>query len=350
MGILGYPNMDDDNRDGIFGDYSEIYSNYTQEDGQQVNSVENLQNETQSDLGVQSEMSQGEKKQNGVSVLRIFMLGLLLMAAAGFYLYKHHFNIPSQEQSMGDYFYNQVKEQSPADTLVNKETNEPVAIVEVDLGVDKVVATPSANVEKSTSKAKKTIKNKLSKESKVSTDSKVETTETPLTAAQKAALKAEQDKDRENAISLSNKPVIIPVTSGGRVDPFMPAYQARILADAPKFELIAPPVVIPESDPVVDQLVETKISGIMFDSTRPSAIINIAGMDQLVHVGDLVKGYKILKITKDTVVIQYKANIYHATVGQTLGSGVHLNPASNISNSFGGAYSNSGSSVIRINN
>ena len=33
MGILGYPNMDDDNQDGVFGDYSDIYSNYSEEKG-----------------------------------------------------------------------------------------------------------------------------------------------------------------------------------------------------------------------------------------------------------------------------------------------------------------------------
>ena len=37
MGILGYPNMDDNNRDGIFGDYSDVYSNYPEENsGAQV--------------------------------------------------------------------------------------------------------------------------------------------------------------------------------------------------------------------------------------------------------------------------------------------------------------------------
>ena len=118
----------------------------------------------------------------------------------------------------------------------------------------------------------------------------------------------------------------------------------------PEFELIAPPTTIPDVDPMLDELMQTKISGIMFDSSRPSAIVNFGGTDQLVHKGDIVKGYKILNITKDTVVMSYKSNVYQATVGQSLNDGININPVSNLSNSFGGTYSPSNGNVIEINN
>ena len=121
------------------------------------------------------------------------------------------------------------------------------------------------------------------------------------------------------------------------------------LAKLPKFEIIAPPTVIPEADPVVDELVQTKISGIMYDQARPSAIVNFGGEDQLVHKGDVVKGYNIVNITKNSVVIKYKNNIYQATVGQTLDDGVNLNPVSGLANQFGGVYNKSAGNVIQFN-
>ena len=36
-------------------------------------------------------------------------------------------------------------------------------------------------------------------------------------------------------------------------------------------------------------MMSTKISGIMYDKARPSAIINVGGVDQLVHKGDGVR-------------------------------------------------------------
>ena len=122
------------------------------------------------------------------------------------------------------------------------------------------------------------------------------------------------------------------------------------MAKSLAFDIIAPPTTVPSEDPVVDQVVQTKISGIMYDSSRPSAIINVGGADQLVHKGDTFKDCKVLDITRNSVVIKYKNNVYQATVGQTLGEGVNLNPVSNLSKQFGGLYSKSGNNVIEFNN
>ena len=65
---------------------------------------------------------------------------------------------------------------------------------------------------------------------------------------------------------------------------------------------------------------------------------------------NVIKGYTILNITKNSVVIKYKANIYQATVGQSLNDGINLNPVSNLTKSFGGSYSKSPSNIIQFNN
>ncbi len=356
MGILGYPNMDDDNQDGVFGDYSDIYSNYSEEKGNAAfaddDTAEPLQDaglevepqpdvvpqgmpqEQQEDALESTEPIAGQKKSNLMGY--ILVLGALLIAAAGMFFYKQHNEqaAPSQDQAMGDYFY----DKAAADATAQSQS-EQTATVDVDLTTP-AENTPAASEEKP-AEAVKAAKEPAPAE---------ESSDKPMSAIEKAMLKKKMDAQKESQVGLSSRPVIIPVSAGGRVDPFVPYLQAQALANTSKFELIAPPTVIPEADPVVDELVETKISGIMYDSARPSAIVNFGGADQLVHKGDLVKGYKILNITKNSVVIKYKTNIYQATVGQTLNEGVNLNPVSNLSNQFGGAYSKTTGNVIQFNN
>lgn len=341
MGILGYPNMDDgNNHDGIFGDYSEVYANYSNEDnleqgvnaqaGTEPQEVAQQRQEQAPSGSIPQVAPQAEKRGSGVFFM--FVLALLAMAAAGVYLYKTYIATPAtQEQSMGDYFYDQA---------TNNATTQDVATVDVDLAS----ATPTEvqkteNVTAAQPKVEKQAKNK----EKVAEGDVKE-----LTALEKAELKKKADAKKEEQLGLSTNPVIVPVSSGGRLDPFLPANQVKVVADTSKFELIAPPTIIPDVDPMVENLMQAKVTGIMFDSSRPSAIISVGGSDQLVHKGDSLSGYKVLNITKDTVVIQYNANVYNASVGQSIGDMVNVNPVSNLSKSFGGAYSKSSQNVIEI--
>lgn len=56
----------------------------------------------------------------------------------------------------------------------------------------------------------------------------------------------------------------------------------------------------------------------MYDARRPSAIVNIDGVDQLVRVGDILSGFEFISITRNKVVIRSDDNIYRASVGQPL--------------------------------
>lgn len=348
MGILGYPNMDDgNNHDGLFGDYSDVYSNYSNEDNNVAQTAnmpsgagyqEVVQQQAAPQESVQASNNaippvapQSEKKGGGVFF--IFVLALLAMAAAGVYLYKNYIAAPAtQEQSMGDYFYNQATNNAPA---------QDVATVDVELTQPQPVEVNKEDVVKEDAKPKVEATAKANDKTAVNTEKE-------LTAVDKAELKKKADVERENQLGISTKPVVIPVSAGGRLDPFVPANQVVVAVDTSKFELIAPPTLIPDVDPMVENLVQTKVTGIMFDSSRPSAIISVGGSDQLVHKGDSIDGYKILNITKDTVVIQYNANIYHASVGQSIGDRVNINPVSNLTKSFGGAYSKTSQNSIEI--
>ena len=154
MGILGYPNMDDNNRDGIFGDYSDVYSNYPEENsGAQVVNEDkqvgdNLQAEIEQpvqDSAIPPIAPQSERQANGRLMFYIVVLGLLLVGAAGMYLYKQKADVSAtQDQSMGDYFYEQAANNSV-------EGSQDLATVEVDLVATEPASSPA--VQENTVKA-----------------------------------------------------------------------------------------------------------------------------------------------------------------------------------------------------
>ncbi len=140
----------------------------------------------------------------------------------------------------------------------------------------------------------------------------------------------------------SNKMVSMSVEDLGRADPFLPYgnYQSSGSLEGidykASYDLVPPPESI-TVDPTATDVITTKVSGIMYDSHNPSAIIKIADSDYLVRTGDVVNGYKILSIGRDTVTVQNGANVYKAGVGELFADGeIHFNTVSNLQNKFGG--------------
>lgn len=142
--------------------------------------------------------------------------------------------------------------------------------------------------------------------------------------------------------------VAMSVEDLGRSDPFLPEKE-RIASAKPKpkpkpkfaADLLPPPESLILDSSATD-VMTTKVSGIMFDKFNPSAILNINGMDYLVRSGDIVNGYKILSIGKDTVTVQYGLNVYKANVGQLFtGKGINYNSVSNLDHKFGSSKNSS---------
>ena len=270
-----------------------------------------------------------QKSAGGVLFL---LLAVIALAAAGMFYYKK--NIATKvdvEQSAGDYFYDQALQQGATDNATVAEQPSDVATVEVDLADNNVISQP---VQEDT-------KQEVKEDVKNSSADKVKDEVAPekeLTLLEKAQLKEKQDEERAHQVSLHTKKVTIPVSSGGRANPFAP-YEGAVVSggQAPLFDLIAPPTSVPESDPVMESVAATRVSGIMYDEVKPTAIINIGGVDHLVHIGDIVNGCKVLNITKTTVTLKYNTNVFQASVGQALSVGLSLNEVSNLSNKFGGA-------------
>ena len=139
--------------------------------------------------------------------------------------------------------------------------------------------------------------------------------------------------------------VAMSVEDMGRSDPFLPEGEKVVVKQpaAPRkpaySSYLMPP---PESitvDSAATEVMTTKVSGIMYDKFNPSAILNISGSDYLVRSGDVINGYKILSIGRETVTVQYGSNVYKASVGEMFTeNGVNFNTISNLNSKFGGSH------------
>ncbi len=143
-----------------------------------------------------------------------------------------------------------------------------------------------------------------------------------------------------------NNAIMVVYNKAARTNPFKPPVVAQEDKDVPfevlnntPFEIIEPP-----KESVVDEnltrLLQTQISGILYDNQSPSAIVNLNGLDHFVKVGDTISGYKIKSITKDKVEISYKNNSYVASVGElfTKGNLENQQSVANLQNKFAGRY------------
>ncbi len=144
-----------------------------------------------------------------------------------------------------------------------------------------------------------------------------------------------------------NNSIMVVYNKAARLNPFKPPVVDKSLDQAyetindTQFEIIEPPVTsVPDEN--LTKLLQTQISGILYDSESPSAIINLNGLDQFVKAGDTISGYKIESITKDKVQISYKNNSYVASVGELFTRGsLEKQPAVvNLENKFAGRYKN----------
>ena len=124
-----------------------------------------------------------------------------------------------------------------------------------------------------------------------------------------------------------------------KANPFLPYRnidEDSSVSGVPGFDIVAPPEEVGINSEAA-RIMDTIVSGILYDKHNPSAIINIEGSDYLVKKGDVVNKYKVLNITQDSVTVKLGNNTYKAGIGEILTEGtvVH-NDVSNLSKKFGG--------------
>lgn len=155
-----------------------------------------------------------------------------------------------------------------------------------------------------------------------------ESTLTKLTGAPMTAATAQR-----SVISIPNGVV--------KANPFVPYREVAKkkitkASDVPAFSLVEPPEIINENSDAA-RVMDTIVSGILYDKYSPSAILNIEGSDYLVKKGDVVNNYKVVNIMQDSVTVQLGSNVYKAGIGEILTEGnLNHNNVSNLKNKFGG--------------
>ena len=252
-----------------------------------------------------------QKKGNSSTIL---LLLLILFVCIGVFVYKNRtsggeetvkqpvqqatMQQPSDSTEMGDYFFNEANGESSDMMSVNFDDKGNTNVVtQTDKGeeVATVTETPSANAD------------------------------------------VNVNGEEENAIMVSySRPV--------RMNPFKPTDEAKKGSGIPNdtgFEIIEPPVAsVPDEN--LTKLLQTQISGILYDEESPSAIVNLNGLDQFVKIGDNVGGYIIEGITRNQVQITYKNNTYVASVGElfTRGTLESSQAVVNLENKFAGRNRN----------
>ena len=141
------------------------------------------------------------------------------------------------------------------------------------------------------------------------------------------------------AAATSAKKDLISIPTGTvKANPFLPYRDigGTSVTDVPKYDLVEPPEVINENSDAA-RVMDTIVSGILYDKYSPSAILNIEGNDYLVKKGDVVNNYKVLNIAQDSVTVKLGNNTFKAGIGEILTEGsVTHNDVSNLSKKFGG--------------
>lgn len=136
--------------------------------------------------------------------------------------------------------------------------------------------------------------------------------------------KLENKSEKTSKKEDKDKKVVVSVQASGRSNPFMPS--SLFSEDgslAMGGDLSLPPDVDVNSPEAIAgrKLLSIVVSGIMYDSERPSAILKFDGNDYFVQKGDKIDTYSVKQITKEYVQIANGANVYKAYVGEAFNIG-----------------------------
>ncbi len=207
---------------------------------------------------------------------------------------------------------------------------------------------------------------------------KTEVPETPVAAEAQNEIPVEASEitvPTDKAESPDNKLVGYDVVSVGRSDPFMPngeaevfnkaredaiaeanAYNAKVAklqqlkntvirlpddTNPYSYNLPVPPTALADPEATASKITRTKVVGIMYNKSNPSAIINLDNKDYLVRQGDKIidEKYKVLQINQSWITVSLGSNIYSAGIGELFSKDdldKTKNDLYNLENRFGG--------------
>ena len=189
----------------------------------------------------------------------------------------------------------------------------------------------------------------LGKKAQENSEIPIASTSEPARPTETAEINVPTEEEEENT---SNKLVGYDVVSVGRSDPFMPLGEAQAF-DKAKHEAIAeasaynaksaklqrlkntvirlpddtnpysynlpvPPTSLASPEAAAAKITRTKVVGIMYNKSNPSAIINLDNKDYLVRQGDKIidEKYKVLQINQSWITVSLGSNVYSAGIGE----------------------------------
>ena len=333
--IVDEPNAFSDNKnyndeDVNSEDFDESDSSEDYNDDNQFNEDDNDDSEEYDDNENNHENNDGNLKKYliiGSSILLVF----LLLVGGIFGFTKINKKNSNKDTTAIETSVNEENDQNIEVSENENNTNqeETVEISDNQNGEGEEV---SIDVEVEDNKTETTQENKENKLADSESELKIEVEDEPQSTF--------TDKPKDNTVTVS-------IGDVGRKNPFAPAGHvgtinpnaiAKSDNDGLDFEVIEPPE-IGEERLDIAKLLNTKVTGILYDKVKPSAIINIEGIDQLVKQGDFLSGFEIISITKNKVVIKSDNNVYRASVGQPLNAEkiTNLVEISNLETKFRGS-------------
>ena len=143
-----------------------------------------------------------------------------------------------------------------------------------------------------------------------------------------------------SSVSNDEEMVIVNVVNFGRKNPFKPYKKYSVVTGdlGVPSDIPPPPMFDPAADNQLKNLMESKVSGILYDPGGKSvAIINVKGTDYMVRQNDSIFGYYIGRVTKNSVTISYGNNTYSVSVGEVIGQdAINYDPVVRNNQNFGG--------------
>ncbi len=147
---------------------------------------------------------------------------------------------------------------------------------------------------------------------------------------------AKNAEAEEAVIRLSDNSAVLDIDAGGRTSPFVPYRERNLTYASMNFGDLPLPPSAGAPDEVLSSLITAKVTGILYDETSPSAIINVLDDDYLVKPGDKVETFEIASIKEDYVAIKTGSNIYRAKVGDIVDGDVYGTGIYNLGHKFAG--------------
>ena len=147
--------------------------------------------------------------------------------------------------------------------------------------------------------------------------------EVPVVNEQQASeVTAQEEEAKKEEEKIEEKKQVVHLVPTGRDNPFMPIqkYATSSIPDTAvmydRSGIPKPPDSYGEKEKEVSDLMSISVSGIMYDSVKPSAIITHDDNDYFVQKGDKLDDYRIVEIGKTYVMIALGQNVYKANIGE----------------------------------